>query len=60
MVDAAIMLHDSMLGFLQQDVEDGMTWDECLEALDSVVSPLIDSNTNENLEESDILEASFF
>lgn len=60
MVDAAIMLHDSMLGFLQQDVEDGMTWEECLESLDSVVSPLIDSDTNENLEESDILEESFF
>ena len=58
--DAAIMLHDSMEGFLQQEVEDGMTWDECLECLDSVVSPLIDSDANENLEESDILEESFF
>ena len=49
-----------MEGFLQQEVEDGMTWDECLECLDSVVSPLIDSDANENLEESDILEESFF
>jgi flagellum-specific ATP synthase len=59
-VDAAIMLHDSMESFLQQDVEDGMTWEECLESLDSVVSPLIDSDANENLEESDILDESFF
>jgi hypothetical protein len=28
--------------------------------LDSVVSPLIDSDANENLEESDILDESFF